>query len=272
MELMRNVTIGQYVPGSSALHRLDPRVKILLLMLMVLQIFLISQWWLIFLPFLFFLAVTAVSGLTFRYVLRGLRAVVMLVLITFLFNVFLTPGHPLWTFWCFTVTYEGFTFGLLMAMRLILIVLATSLLTLTTSPIQITDALEDLMKWGKPLRIPVHEVAMMMSIALRFIPTLMEQLEKIIKAQMARGADFERGSLIERVKSFIPILVPLFVQAFRHADELAVAMEARCYRGGEGRTRLRILKMGLNDFTAVALTGAFCILLCFVDGMKIRGL
>jgi len=267
MEFLRNVTIGQYVPGNSVIHRLDPRVKIILLLIFPVQVFLLrtERWWDSLLPAVFLAVVTILSGLNIRFVLRGLRSVMILVLITFFFNILFTEGTTLVSWSFIRITREGLSFGMIMSMRLIYVVLATSLLTLCTSPLQITDALESLMRWGRIFRLPVHEIAMMMSIALRFIPTLMEELERIIKAQMARGADFERGSLMKRVRSFVPVLVPLFVQAFRHADDLAVAMESRCYHGGEGRTRVRILRMGALDLLAVVLTGAFLIALTIVD-------
>lgn len=267
MEFLRNVTIGQYVPGNSVIHRLDPRVKILLLLVFLVQIFMlqVERWWDSILPGIFLFVVLILSRLSIKFVMRGLRSVMILVLITFIFNIFFTEGTTLVSFSFIKITREGLAFGIIMSMRLIYVVLATSLLTLCTSPLQITDALESLMRWGRLFKLPVHEIAMMMSIALRFIPTLMEELERIIKAQMARGADFERGSLIRRVKSFVPVLVPLFVQAFKHADDLAVAMESRCYHGGEGRTRVRVLKMGGLDLLAVVIAGIFMIALTLVD-------
>lgn len=265
MEFLRYVTIGQYVPGDSPVHRLDPRVKIVLLMILITEVFLIHTWPDMAGPALFLTAIVIISRLPLRFVFNGLRSIFVLVAITLLFNIFFTEGPPIYQYGIIKISREGLSFGMLMALRLLLIVLATSILTLSTSPIQITDALESLMRWGKIFRLPVHEIAMMMSIALRFIPTLMEQLEKIIKAQMARGADFERGSLVKKMKSFVPILVPLFVQAFRHADELAIAMEARCYRGGEGRTRMKVLTMGINDLLAVAIVGVFLVLMTLYD-------
>ncbi len=255
------------MPGNSVIHRLDPRVKILLLLIFLVQIFLLrtERWWDSLLPGLFLIVVMILSRLNVKFVLRGLKSVMILVLITFIFNVFFAEGTTLVSFYFIRITREGLAFGIIMSMRLIYVVLATSLLTLCTSPLQITDALESLMRWGRLFRLPVHEIAMMMSIALRFIPTLMEELERIIKAQMARGADFEKGPLLVRVKSFVPVLVPLFVQAFKHADDLAVAMESRCYHGGEGRTRVRVLKMGGLDILAVMITGIFMITLTFVD-------
>jgi energy-coupling factor transport system permease protein len=263
VEFLRNVIIGQYVPGDSVIHRLDPRVKVVLVMILIMEILFVQpeRIWCIFLPLIFLLLVVLLSRLPIAYVLRGLKSIVILILITFIFNILFTEGTPLYHIGFLAITREGLVFGVLMAMRLIIIVLSTSILTLCTSPIQITDALESLMKAGKLFKLPVHEIAMMMSIALRFIPTLMEQLEKIVKAQMARGADFEKGSLIKRARGFIPILIPLFVQAFKHADDLAIAMEARCYRGGEGRTRLKVLKAGINDLVAVIISGAFFVFL-----------
>lgn len=258
MEFLRNVTIGQYAPGNSFVHRLDPRTKILLLTVFIVQTFVLDSWWQLLFPFFFLLAIALVTKISFRYIIRGFKPVVPFILISLIFNCFLVPGKPLFSFLWFQITYEGLAFGTLMSMRLLLIVLATSLFTLTTSPVEITDGLERLLKWLSAVRLPVHEVAMMMSIALRFIPVLMEHLEKIVKAQMSRGADFEAKSFIERAKCFIPVLIPLFVQAFRTADDLAVAMESRCYHGGDGRTRMKVLKAGAGDLLAVAAVGLFC--------------
>ena len=275
MNFFKNITVGQYVPGKSFLHVLDPRTKIILLSIFIIQCFIISNWQMLAIPFIFITFCSFLSSISIKYILRGLKPILPFVIITLIFNSFLTSGKPLISYTypsTFTInmakapptvnktedkkppsiniTYEGIEFGCLMSLRLLIIVLATSLFTLTTSSIEITDGIESLMKWGKYIKLPVHEIAMMMSIALRFIPTLMEHLDKIVKAQMSRGADFEAKSLIERAKCFIPVLVPLFVQAFKTADDLATAMEARCYRGGEGRTRVKILKTTWRDAVA----------------------
>ncbi len=281
MNFLKNITIGQYVPGTSLLHLLDPRTKIIILSLLILQCFLITNWMILLIPFLLVVFSSVLSSISFKYIMRGLKPIIPFVFITFFFNSFLTSGTPVFSYSfpskvligsaakadkektskppTLAVTVEGLAFGTLMSLRLLIIVLATSIFTLTTSSIEITDGLESLMRWGKYLKLPVHEIAMMMSIALRFIPTLMEHLEKIVKAQMSRGADFEAKSLIERAKCFIPVLIPLFVQAFKTADDLAVAMEARCYRGGEGRSRLKVLKPTWRDLFAVVFVGVFFI-------------
>lgn len=279
MNFLKNITVGQYVPGKSFLHTLDPRTKIVLISLFVIQCFIISNWNMLFIPFAFIILCSLLSSISIKYILRGLKPILPFVLITLFFNSFLTSGSPMVSYTfpstltfhsktsydkktdtkktpdtpktpSINITYEGIAFGLLMSLRLLIIVLATSLFTLTTSSIEITDGIESLMKWGKYIKLPVHEIAMMMSIALRFIPTLTEHLDKIVKAQMSRGADFEAKSLIERAKCFIPVLIPLFVQAFKTADDLATAMEARCYRGGEGRTRVKALKTTWRDAVA----------------------
>jgi len=255
MELLRNVALGQFVPGQSVLHRLDPRTKILVLALFMLVVFIID--WLpvmLILP-LILLVVTAASRLPGDFILRSLRSVFLLALVTFIFNALLTPGPPLAAIGPLVVSARGLQLGLLMAGRLVLLVWATTLLTLTTSPIRLTDGMESLLAPFRRLGVPAHELAMMMTIALRFIPTLVMETERIMKAQMARGARFEQGNLFRRAYSLIPILVPLFVRAFRHAEDLAIAMEARCYRGGTGRTRLRRLYCGIIDLAAVAISG-----------------
>ena len=198
-----------------------------------------------------------------RFVLRGLRPLVIIILFTLALNVFLTPGEVLWKWAFLTVTKEGLIKGAMMGARLILLIIGTSLLTLTTSPISLTDGIESLLGPGRRIGIPAHELAMMMTIALRFIPTLLEETEKIMKAQMARGADFESGNLLRRARSLIPLLVPLFVSAFRRADELATAMEARCYRGGEGRTKLRQLRYRSNDYLALGVSSVFMVLVAW---------
>ena len=205
-----------------------------------------------------FMALTvALSRIPIRYILKGLRPLIFIILLTFFINVFFTPGETLlFSFWFLRVTEEGLRQGLFMGLRLIFLVTGTSLLTLTTSPIALTDGIELLLKPLRLIRFPSHELAMMMTIALRFIPTLLEETDKIMKAQMARGADFESGNLIQRAKSLVPLLVPLFISAFRRADELAMAMEARCYRGGDNRTRMKVLTMGRIDFAAYVVTAA----------------
>lgn len=275
MNFLKNITIGQYIPADSFIHKLDPRTKILIVGLIIVQCFVINKWQFLVLPFLAVSICCFFAAIPWKFIFRGLKPVLPFVLITFVFNSFLTIGTPVISYkfpakviigtgapgekiihYKFSVKKEGLEMGTLMGMRLLLIVLATSLFTLTTSSIEITDGIESLMAWGRCIKLPVHEIAMMMSIALRFIPTLLEHLEKIIKAQVSRGAGFEDKSIMKRAKSYIPVLIPLFVQAFRTADDLATAMEARGYHGGDGRSRLKTLKMHWQD-TAV-LTAVFC--------------
>ncbi|OPZ65648.1 MAG: Energy-coupling factor transporter transmembrane protein EcfT [Firmicutes bacterium ADurb.Bin506] len=250
---MPSVIVGQYIPGDSLLHRLDPRTKIMLSLAIVVALFSVhSQWSYMMIGVLVLVAVAA-SRVPFKMVVRGLRPIVFILLLTFMLHLFMDPGEELFVVWRLRATREGLALGLTTAARLILLIMATSLVTLTTSPIVFTDGLEKLLNPFRVIGLPAHELAMMMTIALRFIPTLLEETDKIMKAQMARGADFDSGGLITRAKAMIPILVPLFVSAFRRADELAVAMEARCYRGGAGRTRMRQLRLGALD--AIAAVG-----------------
>ncbi len=262
--MLDNVTLGQYLPGNSFLHRMDPRGKILLTVLMITAIFTANTWIGYAGLFLFLGAVTACSKLNGKYVLKGIRPIAYIIALTFFINLFFGVGETVLFQWKFLkITGEGLRSAVFMAVRLLLLVFSTQLLTLTTSPIALTDGLERLLKPLSKIGFPSHELAMMMSIALRFIPTLMEETDKIMKAQMARGADFESGNLIQRAKAMLPLLVPLFVSAFRRADELAMAMEARCYRGGDRRTRMKILKFTRIDAYAalavIALT-AFTII------------
>jgi len=252
---MTNITLGQYFPGNSVIHRLDPRTKILLMLLYIVIVFLVKSLWLFLLPALYIVLVVALSGIPFSYVLRSLKPLRFLLIFMFIINLLLIPGETvLCSFWIIRITLEGIRQAVYISLRLILLVAGTALMTLTTSPIALTDGLERLLAPLKRIHFPAHELAMMMTIALRFIPTLMEEADKIKKAQVARGADFETGSLINRAKSMIPILVPLFVSAFRRADELAMAMEARCYHGGEGRTRMHVLHYQKGDGIAALVT------------------
>lgn len=249
--MIKDITIGQYVPGDSFIHRLDPRTKILTAILFIIQLFLIKS----FLGYIFVVTflglIVWIAKLSPRYLYKGLKPVFMLIIITALLNVFMIQGEELLFQWKFLKIYrEGVSTALFMVLRLIFLIMGSSLLTLTTSPIELTDGIERLLNPFKKIGVPAHELAMMMTIALRFIPTLMDETDKIMKAQMARGADFESGKLIQKAKSLIPLLVPLFISSFRRAEELAMAMEARCYRGGEGRTRMKQLKMESIDAIA----------------------
>lgn len=261
MASFTSITIGQYLPGSSYIHRLDPRTKLLVTVLLIVVLFLVDTFVGYGLIAAYVLLAFWLSQVPIKYVLRGLRPIIFIIVLTLTLNVFMTPGEILWQWRFLTVTKEGLVKGAMMGARLILLITGTSLLTLTTSPIALTDGIESLLRPGRRIGIPAHELAMMMSIALRFIPTLLEETEKIMKAQMARGADFESGNLLRRAKSLIPLLVPLFVSAFRRADELATAMEARCYRGGEGRTKLKQLRYTRLDYVALGFSFAFMVVL-----------
>jgi len=253
--MLRNIVLGQYYPGESVLHRLDPRTKIVMTFVFMILLFMVNGFY-GYLGFgLLTLLAVWLSRLPLRLVFQGLKSILYILFITFLLNLFLTPGEVLFTLGPLTVTRPGLNLGVTMSVRLIILILLSSLLTLTTSPILLTDGLEALLKPFRRLGVPAHELAMMMTIALRFVPTLLEETEKIIKAQMARGADLESGNIFQRARALVPILVPLFVSAFRRADELATAMEARCYRGGEHRTRMRELKYRTADYLAFSVTG-----------------
>ncbi|MCG0276104.1 MAG: energy-coupling factor transporter transmembrane protein EcfT [Thermosediminibacteraceae bacterium] len=252
---MREITIGQYIPGNSAIHRLDPRTKILITFAFMILLFVIDDFTGYVFPVAFIIAASILSGISVRYMVRGLRPLLVIILLTFILNLFLIKGRVIYEIGPLSITYEGLYQGTFMVLRLVLLIVGTSLLTLTTSPITLTDGIESLLKPFSKIGVPAHELAMMMTIALRFIPTLMEETDKIMKAQMARGADFSSGNIIKRAKSVVPILVPLFISAFRRADELAMAMESRCYRGGENRTRMKKLQMTWEDLAAFIATG-----------------
>lgn len=259
MELTRYVTIGQYLPGDSVIHLLDPRTKLGAVAFLMVVIFLVPDFLGYALMSAFLLTILLLARIPVGYVGRGLRPVLALLAFTVILNLFFSGmegGTPLWHLGPLVIMRESLMRALFIAYRLITLVVVTSLLTFTTSPVELTDGLERLMRPFRRIGVPAHELAMMMTIALRFIPTLLEETEKIIKAQMARGANFQRGNVLERARAVVPILVPLFVSAFRRADELAVAMEARCYRGGEGRTRMRELRFSRADAVALVLVVA----------------
>ncbi|MGI6036218.1 MAG: energy-coupling factor transporter transmembrane component T family protein [Limnochordia bacterium] len=260
MAFFRDMTLGQYIPGESFVHRLDPRTKIIVTMLLIILLFLVETFQGYGLVALFIGGLILLSQLSPRFVLRGIRPMLVIILFTLVLHVFLSEGEAIWQLGPLKVTREGLTKGGMMVTRLILLIIGASLLTLTTSPIALTDGIEAILSPGKRIGLPAHELAMMMTIALRFIPTLLEEMDKITKAQMARGADFETGNIMQRAKSLLPLLVPLFVSAFRRADELAVAMEARCYRGGEGRTKMKQLIFTGQDYAVIGLTLAFAVL------------
>ena len=241
--MLKDVTLGQYFPGNSLIHRLDPRTKLIALVIYIVALFSAGNWLSYGLVFLFLATCIGISQIPLKAFARGMKPLVLILIFTGILNLFFTPGETaLLSFWKITVTLEGVTRAIFMMARILLLISGTFLLTYTTSPISLTDGLESLLGPLKKIRVPVHELSMMMCIALRFIPTLIEETDKIISAQKARGADFENGRLMERVKALVPILVPLFISAFRRADELATAMECRCYHGGEGRTKMKLLR------------------------------
>ena len=239
--MLRDITLGQYYQTESVIHRLDPRVKLAGTLLFIISLFFFRNFIGYLVAALFLALVIGLSHVPFRFMVKGMRAVVFLLLITVVFNLFLTPGEALVTIWKLMITKEGLATAVTMAVRLTMLIIGSSIMTLTTTPNNLTDGLEKGLRPLKLFKVPVHEVAMMMSIALRFIPILLEETDKIMKAQIARGADFESGNLIRRAKALVPLLVPLFISAFRRANDLAMAMEARCYRGGDGRTKMKPL-------------------------------
>ena len=264
--MMKNITLGQYYPVDSWVHRLDPRTKILLTIAMIVAVFLVKTMvgYALILGFMYL--TSRLSNIPFKMLLKGVKPLRFILILTFLLNLFFNTGTTMLVEWGFIkISYEGLSTAIHYSLRLIFLVLGTSLMTLTTSPIALSDGIEMLLSPLKVIKFPAHELAMMMSIALRFIPTLMEEADKIMKAQMARGADFESGNLLARAKAMVPLLVPLFVSAFRRAGDLAMAMESRCYHGGENRTRLRVLKITKNDWLA-ALGVAVLIALILTEG------
>ena len=253
--MLKDITLGQYFPGDTIAHRLDPRTKLLLVVIYIAALFIAVNW----VSYALVIMVTAfcmwVSKIKPKSAFKGLKPLIFIILLTAVLNLFYTDGTPIIPGWI--ITWEGIKKAIMMAVRIILLIVGTFMLTYTTSPMELTDGLELMLNPLKKIKVPVHEMAMMMSMALRFIPTLIEETDKIMAAQKARGADFETGSLAKRAKALLPILVPLFVSAFRRADELAVAMESRCYHGGEGRTRMKQLKMMASDWIALILGIAF---------------
>ena len=251
--MLKDVTLGQFFPGTSIVHRLDPRCKLLMTVVYIAALFTAEN----YVSYAAMLVVTgvciALSRIPLKVILRGLKPLWIIIALTAVLKMFFTPGRELVSFWKITITYEGLVRAVFMVLRIMLLIMGTFLMTYTTSPISLTDGLERLLGGLKKIHVPVHELAMIMSIALRFIPTLIEETDKIMSAQKARGADFESGNIIQKAKALIPILVPLFISAFRRADELAVAMECRCYHGGEGRTKLHVLQYEGRDYLALVL-------------------
>ena len=267
--MLKDITLGQYFPGKSPIHLLDPRTKLIMLVVYIVALFVATSWISYGLLLAFLLTVIKISTIPPKSIVKGMKPLMLILVFTGVLNIFFTAGEgePLVDFWIITIYTEGLIRAVLMVSRILMLISCTFLLTYTTSPIALTDGLESLMNPLKKIKVPVHELAMMMCIALRFIPTLIEETDKIMNAQKARGADFESGSIMERAKALIPILVPLFISAFRRADELATAMECRCYHGGEGRTKMKLLRYTVWDFRAfgigVLLLGATIALASF---------
>lgn len=259
---LKDITLGQYFPGSTVIHRLDPRTKLLCTVFYIVALFSAKGLVAYGILFLLLCACIAVSGIKPKTILRGMKPLLFIIVFTAVLNIFYTPGDPIWQWKFLKITVEGLWAAFFMVLRISFLITGTFLLTYTTSPIMLTDGLERLLGPLKRIRVPVHELSMMMSIALRFIPTLIEETDKIMSAQKARGADFDSGNLFQKAKALVPLLVPLFISAFRRADELAIAMECRCYHGGEGRTRLRQLKYRSRD--VMALTGFLALVLLMV--------
>ena len=255
--MLKDITLGQFFPGDSLLHRLDPRTKIVLLFFFLAAIFVFDSPLAYAALTAFTAALIAVSRVPLILMLKALKPLSWIIAFTFVIHLVSTPGDAFFHVWLFDFTWQGAAKGFFIALRLALLILLSALLTYTTSPLALTDALETLMQPAKRVGVPAHEIAMMMTIALRFVPTLIEEADKIMKAQQARGADLTEGSVIERVKGFVPVLVPLFISAFRRADDLALAMEARCYRGGVGRTQMKALRISSIDYVAYAFGALF---------------
>ena len=260
--MLRDITLGQYYPGNSRIHMIDPRVKIISTFIYIISLFLVKDFFGFAVEIVFLGLVIIISGVPLNFILKGLKPIFLIIIFTFTVNMFMTKGKIIAEFWFLTITEEGLYNAFFMGLRLILLIIGSSLLTLTTKPISLTDGIERLLSPFRVVGVPAHELAMMMTIALRFIPTLLEETDKIMKAQMARGADFESGNLLRRAKSLIPLLVPLFISAFRIAQDLAMAMEARCYRGGDARTRMNAMVLKIRDYIAGFIMLAFlCIII-----------
>lgn len=255
--MIRDITLGQYFPGDSVIHRLDPRVKIIATLMFIIELFIVDNFIGFAIAAICLGLVIAVSKVPLSFILRGLKPILIILMFTFALNIFMVDGRILWQWGFLKITAEGLRLAVFMAIRLVLLLMGSSMLTLCTRPLSLTDGIERLLAPLKKIGVPAHEIAMMMTIALRFIPTLLEETDKIMKAQQARGADFETGNLIRKAKALIPILVPLFVSAFRIAQDLAMAMEARCYRGGDNRTRMHEMKLKGRDYVAVLLLIVF---------------
>ncbi len=266
--MLKDITLGQFFPGKSVIHRLDPRTKLLMLVIFIVALFLAGNWVSYGVMLLFLAFCIALSRIPVKSIFCGMKPLIFIMAFTAVLNIFFTTdGNVLVSFWVISITDQGIIRAVFMLLRILMLITGTFLLTYTTSPIALTDGLESLLNPLKKIKVPVHELAMMMCIALRFIPTLIEETDKIMSAQKARGADFENGKLMDRVRALIPVLVPLFISAFRRADELATAMECRCYHGGEGRTKMKLLRYRRADYGAygvgILLLAAIVTLICF---------
>lgn len=264
--MLKDITLGQYFPGNSIVHRLDPRFKIVIAIVFIAMLFIGKSAVCLEVGAVFCIMSVILSKIPFKMILKSLKPIVMILIITSVLNIFLiTSGHPVFEWKFIKITYDGIYTSVFMIIRIVLLIAGTSLLTYTTSPIALTGAIESLLSPLKKLKLPVHDLAMMMTIALRFVPTLIEETDKIMSAQKARGVDMDGGNIKEKIKSIVPIIIPLFISAVRRAGELATAMECRCYHGGEGRTKLRQLKCGVSDFIALAMSLLFMASVIFVN-------
>lgn len=263
--MIRDITIGQYYQTDSPIHGLDPRVKLMGTLVFIISLFAGKSIWAYLFITVFLLAIIKISKVPLKFILKGLKAILIIIIISAAFNLFLTDGEVVVQFWKLTITKEGIYQAVFMVVRLIYLIMGSSIMTLTTTPNHLTDGLEKSMGFLKKIKVPVHEISMMMSIALRFIPILIDETDKIMKAQMARGADFEHGNLFKRAKAMIPILVPLFVSAFRRANELAMAMEARCYHGSQGRTKMKPLTYCKNDYFGYLILAVYFIVVIAIN-------
>ncbi len=270
--MFKDITIGQYVDGNSFIHKLDARMKIMLLIAYIVVLFMITTPLAYAIFTIFTVSLVLLSKVPFKYILKGLKPMLYILIFTATLNLFMTPGNIIWwqcPFWnALKITKEGTVVAVRMVLRLVYLVIGTSLLTLTTTPLMLTDGIEKLLKPFEIIKVPSHEIAMMMTIAIRFIPTLSEETEKIIKAQTARGADFESGNILRRAKAMVPILVPLFISAFKRADDLAIAMDSRCYNSGRKRTRMKQMKMTYRDVIAAILMIIFVAFIILLQNMR----
>lgn len=251
--MLKDITVGQYYPVNSFIHKLDAKTKLIGTFIFMISLFIVNKFFVYSLVLLFLLSVIKLSNIPFSFIMKGLKPLKFIIIFTFIINMFFLPGEEIWSFGFLSITKEGLNQAIFMAIRLVLLIVGTSMLTLTTSPMELTDGIEGLLNPLRKIGFPVHELAMMMTIALRFIPTLLEETDKIMKAQMSRGADFESKNLVNRVKNLVPLLIPLFINAFRRADELSMTMEARCYRGGINRTKMKQSIITKNDYISLSI-------------------